>query len=60
MNYVQEAHRSISNAKQLSATSDDLIESVVISYSELVGSMNMLKNVGAKKWWRSAFTSSSK
>ena len=48
MNYVQEAHRSISNAKQLSATSDDLIESVVMSYSELVGSMNMLKNVDAK------------
>lgn len=48
MTYVQEAHRSINNAKEISSTSDEQIESVAVSYSELVGSMNTLKKVGEK------------
>ena len=48
MTYVQDAHRTISHARELSVTSDELIESVVVSYSELVGLMNTLKGVGIK------------
>jgi methyl-accepting chemotaxis protein len=48
MTYVQDAHRTISHARDLSVTSDELIESVVVSYSDLVGLMNTLKSVGVK------------
>lgn len=48
MTYVQDADRTISQAMGLSVKSDELIEIVVVSYSELVGLMNTLKNVGGK------------
>ena len=48
MNYVQDAERTITRAMELAVESDALIETVVVSYSELVGLMSTLKNVGVK------------
>jgi methyl-accepting chemotaxis protein len=48
MTHVQDAERTITRATELAAKSDELIETVVMSYSELVGLMNTLKNVGIK------------
>ena len=46
LNHVKEASEVIRQSVSLAAESDELIESVVVSYSELVGSLNMLKSLG--------------
>ncbi|WP_455203407.1 methyl-accepting chemotaxis protein [Kaarinaea lacus] len=46
--YVKDANTAISDSVQLSNSSDELIESVVVAYSELVGSMNQFKELGEK------------
>ncbi len=43
---IKQTTSALSTSVELSAESDDLIESVVISYSELVGSLQALKNLG--------------
>lgn len=45
---VKTATQSIENTVELSAKSDELIESVVVSYADLVGALNSLKAVGGK------------
>jgi len=43
---VQSANEAIEETLDLSQKSDELIESVVISYADLVGTLNALRNVG--------------